>query len=186
MNKLLSIIIDGFPLPPAGIHGVIHWARVYENAMRICEINGADKEVAKLFAIFHDSRRYTNSRDPEHGQRGALLAEKLRENYDINEVQFELLQEACKHHTHMASHPNLTIQTCFDADRLDLPRVGIMTDRDRLNTDAAKKESIFSWATQRANASYIPLETLSEWGVRHLLNVHDEKKINPYTQFGLS
>jgi uncharacterized protein len=49
-----------------------------------------------------------------------------------------------------------TIQTCWDADRLDLGRVGIVPDPSRLCTAAAKEPAIRAWAYQRSCESDAP------------------------------
>ncbi|MEM9825163.1 MAG: hypothetical protein AAF958_01175 [Planctomycetota bacterium] len=181
----MKCLCEHYPLHIGGIHGVIHWARVYENGIRLAEENGADLTVVSLFAVFHDSQRLSNYADPDHGARGAALATKLRdEAYSIEDDQFELLHQACTHHTHAATHPDLTVQTCFDADRLDLGRVGITPDRRRLCTSAAKKDSILSWATKRGGEQFLPKKTLSAWNVEQLVREERiEPRKNPYTQF---
>lgn len=170
MQELVRMIVDSFPLTPLGIHGVTHWARVYENGMRIASENGADESVIAFFAVFHDSQRFSNGTDPEHGKRGAELALRFRdEHYSVSDQQFELLYHACCHHTHEASHPDITIQTCYDADRLDLARVGITPDPNRLCTTAARSKTVLSWAIQRGDQKYVPREVLSNWNVEQLL-----------------
>ena len=49
-----------------------------------------------------------------------------------------LLYRACHGHTHERNHPDVTIQTCWDSDRLDLGRVGITPHPSRLCTEVAK------------------------------------------------
>ena len=66
---VLNAILDEYELPLAGAHGVAHWARVMENGLRIAEETGANVEVLRLFAIFHDSKRRNEGTDPDHGQR---------------------------------------------------------------------------------------------------------------------
>jgi uncharacterized protein len=60
------------------IHGPDHWRRVERNAMKISASNGAIVEVVRLFAVFHDSRRWNDGIDSEHGKRGAEYASSLR------------------------------------------------------------------------------------------------------------
>lgn len=67
---IMRAILDGYALSMWGYHGVVHWARVLENGLRIAEANGADREVVALFALFHDSRRVNEDRDDGHGLRG--------------------------------------------------------------------------------------------------------------------
>ena len=71
-------ILRGYALPVHGSHGVVHWARVQENGLRVAAANGADEEVVHLFALFHDSRRVNEHRDHGHGTLGGELASTLR------------------------------------------------------------------------------------------------------------
>ena len=56
-------ILDGYSLHPRGDHGVVHWARVHENGVRIAQAVGGDQEVVRLFALFHDARRLNEWED---------------------------------------------------------------------------------------------------------------------------
>ena len=121
-----SRILEGYALPWGGDHGVAHWARVLENGLRLAEETGADLGVVRLFAVLHDSRRVNEVTDPDHGPRAAEFALSLRGHlFDLPDHEFRLLHRACAGHTHERTHPDVTIQTCWDADRLDLGRVGI-------------------------------------------------------------
>lgn len=154
---LVQQILGAYQLPVLGIHGVIHWARVLENGLRLAESTGADVEVVRLFALFHDSRRVNEGHDREHGLRGAEFAEELRgRHFDVSEEQFKLLQRACLGHTTERTHPDVTIQTCWDADRLDLGRVGIVPDPRRLCTEAARDRKNLLWADGRAGMHVVP------------------------------
>jgi len=59
------------------------------------------------------------------------------------------------------------VQTCWDADRLDLGRVGKMPRRDLLCTEAAKDRRVIAWANRRAVEDAVPAFAL-EWLVNHL------------------
>lgn len=68
--------------------------------------------------------------DDGHGERGGDLALALRgEWFSISDRDFDLLYEACAGHTDGETEADITIQTCWDADRLDLGRVGIVPAR---------------------------------------------------------
>lgn len=140
--------------------------RVLENGLRLCETTGAKIEVVRLFAVFHDSKRVSDGSDPEHGQRGADFAKALRGRlFDLPDDDFNLLYRACSGHTHELAHPDLTIQTCWDADRLDLGRVGVTPHPSRLCTDAAKSREMILWADGRASFGVVPSLVREEWGV---------------------
>ncbi len=122
---VINAILEDCTLPLNGDHGVVHWARVFENGLRLAEEIGANVEVVQLFAVLHDSRRQNEVTDPEHGPRAAEFAAKLRGNvFDLDDHDFRLLYRACKGHTHERTHPDVTIQTCWDSDRLDLGGLG--------------------------------------------------------------
>jgi len=164
VTAIMSAILAGDSLPVRGDHGVVHWARVLENGLAVAEANGADREVVTLFALFHDSRRINEGRDDGHGLRGGEFARSLRgELVHLDDARFALLFEACRLHTdgHTAGDP--TLLACWDADRLDLGRVGITPKPHRLCTDAARE--LLGWAHSRAVVSYEPPEVLASWGV---------------------
>ncbi len=120
-------------------HGQEHWARVERNGLYICQLNGADEDVVKLFSLFHDSMRLNDGRDPEHGFRGAEYAKSLlNKEYEITHEKFELLYYACQYHNKKRIAEDKTIGTCWDADRLDLRRVGIKPSEDFLYSKEAK------------------------------------------------
>lgn len=156
-DELIQEIRQQYQLPWTGEHGITHWARVLENGLRLAPITSANAKVVQYFAVFHDSRRLNEGHDPQHGKRGAHYAVALWNQYvDLSDDDFMLLQIACRHHTEGQNHPNVTVQTCWDADRLDLGRVGIVPDPQRLCTDAARSESIFDWAYQRSIINAVP------------------------------
>lgn len=168
MNLLpvLQAILKKYELPLGGDHGIGHWARVLENGVRLAEETGANVEVVSLFAVLHDSRRIDEFTDPEHGPRAAEFATELRGNvFDLDDHEFRLLFRACEGHTHERDHPDVTIQTCWDSDRLDLGRVGITPHPNRLCTDVAKRPETIKWADRRASFRVVPAFVLKEWGI---------------------
>jgi uncharacterized protein len=160
---ILREILAGYMLPVRGFHGVLHWARVFENGLRVAETNGGDRDVVALFALFHDSRRINECTDEGHGWRGGELALSLRGSLvHLDDAQFALLYDACRLHTdgHVTDDP--TVAACWDADRLDLGRVGITPSANRLCTDAARH--LLKWAHERATNDIVASETLKAWG----------------------
>lgn len=161
---ILRHILAGYTLPIHGYHGIVHWARVLENGLKVAESTGADTEIVKLFAILHDSRRMNENHDPQHGLRGGELARSLQGTLvHLDDDRMALLYKACRLHTDGYTEGDITLQTCWDADRLDLGRVGITPVKERLCTPAARQ--LIHWASDRAETEYMPLEVLKEWGV---------------------
>jgi uncharacterized protein len=150
-QELVRIIRNQFALKWVGIHGAPHWSRVLENGLRLAEITGAKANVIELFAFLHDSRRLNDNYDPDHGLRAAEFARSLAGSaFELDPADLELLVTACRDHSDGLSQGDLTVLTCWDADRLDLGRVGIKPVPDRLCTKAARDPGILEWAYQRS------------------------------------
>ena len=167
-EALIEAVTKHVSINLCGIHGLSHWARVLDNGLRLAVANGADPAVVELFALFHDSRRLDDNADPEHGPRGAELAAQLHGNlFHLGPEQLHLLLTACRLHTIARSHDNLTVQTCFDADRLDLARIGKTVDPAFLCTEAAKDPATIARASERSIARMVPGNALGR-ALRHI------------------
>ncbi len=163
-RALLQIILKDYALPHFGIHGISHWARVLENGLRLADQTQANKEVIRLFSLLHDSKRINESLDPGHGLRGAEFAKKLRGTmFELTDQEFDLLFEACAFHTDGRTEADVTVQTCWDADRLDLIRAGIEPDPKHLCTTAAKDPEIIRWANARSKSRTTPNFVHADW-----------------------
>jgi uncharacterized protein len=150
-NAVIAAIRKQYRLDWNGIHGVAHWERVRENGLRLSGLTGARTDVIEFFAYFHDACRLNDGRDPEHGARGAELARLLAGSaFDLDSEGVGLLVEACAGHTHGTAAAEITVATCWDADRLDLARVGTWPRPERLCTDAARDPAIIDWACERS------------------------------------
>ncbi len=161
--ELIRAIRRDYRLHWRGIHGVNHWARVLENGIRLSASSGARLPVVQLFAVFHDSRRFNDGSDPNHGRRGAAFAKKLRDSFfHLPDQDFDLLTIACADHTLGKTAADVTIQTCWDADRLDLGRVGIRPEPGYLCTQAAKDPALIAWAYQRSISPAVP-SVVNDW-----------------------
>jgi uncharacterized protein len=165
LKRVLDVILADYVLPHDGYHGVAHWARVLENGHRLAGETGADSRVVSLFAVLHDSRRINEWTDPEHGPRAARFAATIREILHLDDHAFGLLVRACEGHTHERTHPDITIQTCWDSDRLDLGRVGIDPHPSRLCTEVARRPAVLKWANDRACLRIVPAFVREEWGI---------------------
>jgi uncharacterized protein len=163
-SKLVRRIITEYTLPTDGLHGLSHWARVLENGQRLAEKTGAKIEIVKLFAVFHDAKRINEGMDSGHGRRGAEYATSLRGIlFDLSNEAFDLLYTACAYHTDGLTDGDITVQTCWDADRLDLARAEITPNPKKLCTNAAKDPKLIGWATKRSKKRFVPKFVRTKW-----------------------
>lgn len=142
MVNLIETIKGQFKLDLNGDHGIAHWERVKQTGNYLAQGTDADVEIINLFAYLHDSQRENDEHDPEHGLRAVKFIENLQKQGELslNEKELKQLTTACQFHLHPeAQNDDLTIQICWDADRLDLYRVGIIPRKEFLNTEQAKR-----------------------------------------------
>ncbi len=130
------------------IHGVRHWMRVASNGLALLEETPeADGLLVFLFALFHDAMRHNDHRDPKHGERAAAFARELNDGlYRVSSEQMDLLEHALVEHDNGLTSDDPTAGTCWDADRLNLWRIGVRPDPGLLSTQAAKRPARILWA----------------------------------------
>lgn len=135
IEKVREFAIGHTKMGKESIHGIDHWDRVARNGEAL-HVPDADMEVVLSFAYLHDVERQSDAYDVEHGPRAAELIDQIRESVlsFLDDKQIGLLKDACTFHTTVSRTGNPTIDTCFDADRLDLPRVGITPDPNKMAT----------------------------------------------------
>ena len=123
-----------------GCHGIDHWDRVYTNGQLLIT-QKVNPLVVGLFAYLHDFCREDDGNDLQHGPRAAAFIDTVRDTLlvDVSDEEIQLLKEACRLHTVADKTGNPTVDTCFDADRLDLRRVGIIPDPARMATKKGKE-----------------------------------------------
>jgi uncharacterized protein len=124
--NLWTLAAKQFRLGSNTLHGSDHWQRVERNALRIAPHSRANVQIVRLFAVLHDSQRMNESHDPEHGRRAAEWAGELRtREFELSDVAFDTLCQALIWHDKGQTSDDPTIGTCWDADRLDLIRIGV-------------------------------------------------------------
>ena len=134
-----------------GFHGFDHWMRVLHNGRLLANAENANLKVVELFCLLHDTRRLNEDEDPLHGQRAANYAQTLRGVwFDVSGDEMDLLTEALSYHSDGYTVGDITVKVCWDADRLDLGRVGIRPAPERLCTDTAKSPFVLEEAYQRS------------------------------------
>jgi uncharacterized protein len=142
---------ERFVLDLHGIHGVAHWQRVRENGLRIAKHSGADPFLVELFAFLHDCCREDDASDPGHGERAADFTTSLRGRLiHLGDDDFAILHEAIRDHELGLTKGHCTILTCWDADRLDLGRVGMRPQPRYLGTEHARQKETIEWAYKRS------------------------------------
>jgi uncharacterized protein len=79
--------------------------------------------------------------DGEHGPRAVEFIDRCiaEKRFELDAERLEKLRMACRLHTTERQTGDITVDTCFDADRLDLGRVGIYPMEEKMATDAGKK-----------------------------------------------
>jgi uncharacterized protein len=155
IKKIAALSLRGYSLPINGVHGPAHWLRVLRNGYDIAErTEGADLGVVTLFALLHDCRRLDDGHDIGHGERAAAYVRQLAERdvFDVSEDRIALLATACAGHELGQTSTDPTIGACWDADRLELSRLGRPPIDRYLSTSAARDPTIQAAAWQRGIA----------------------------------
>ena len=117
------------------VHGISHWDRVSKNADSLWT-SDVNLLVVKAFAYIHDVEREDDGYDLLHGPRAAALVDEIRDTElaFLNDDEILQLKKACELHTTTLRTEDATVNACFDADRLDLGRVGITPNPDKMAT----------------------------------------------------
>jgi uncharacterized protein len=146
VRKALAVVRPQFRLHyEGGIHGLPHWSRVWCHGRQLARGLDLDPAVLAWFAFLHDSQRRNDDYDPQHGPRAADFAVRLRRDGVLTELDpagFERLCEAMRLHSDGHTTGDVTVLACWDADRLDLGRVGITPHPRRLCTDPARHPDV--------------------------------------------
>ncbi len=150
---LIKVLRVQFQLDWRGIHGAPHWARVRRNGLLLARGTGARADVIECFALLHDSQRLHDGTDRRHGARAADYVRRINDDYlFLDRSGLDMLAYACEFHSDGLMEADITVQTCWDADRLDLGRIGIRPDPQRLCTAAARDVGFLEGAYRRSTA----------------------------------
>lgn len=126
------------PAATGRYHGPGHWARVRSNALAVARSLGVDPLIPTLFALIHDSQRADDYKDADHGSRAAQWVQSNPLLSFLTKQQRDLLAQACSGHSMGLTEAPDIVRACWDADRLDLGRVGITPDPDLMCTPYGK------------------------------------------------
>lgn len=138
--KIVKKITDQFYIKDSFIHGIPHWSRVFYYGDILSDFNSLDIENIAYFSIFHDSRRFNDFEDPDHGLRGADFFRTFDKIIKLKNEQKEIIYEACKIHNYQKQSDSFEVGVCLDSDRIDLTRVGIKPNNDYLHSIQSKND----------------------------------------------
>ena len=148
----------------SAIHGEEHWRCVTATGLALAPcVRGADPTLVFCFGLLHDTRRVNDAVDPGHGLRAASLARELRAAgvLDLDDHRFTLLCSALSDHSNGLVSDEPTTGTCWDADRLHLPRVLIRPLPELFSTDAARSSAALTAAESLRAAGPASWEALA-------------------------
>jgi uncharacterized protein len=150
-GELIKAIRDQFQLEWEGEHGIFHFWAVRETGLWLAPRTGADPAVVEAFALLHDACRADEYEDDVHAAHALDLAQNLKDVLELDPGAMRLLKEAIlKHHLGILT-PEPTLGTCWDADQLDIGRIGgAGPDVGKLNTKAARDKKVIEWAYKRS------------------------------------
>ena len=134
----------------SALHGPRHWRTVARVGMEIARRTpGTDLEVVVLSAYSHDTQRWHDGHDPEHGRRAARAVRSLAAAggvLDLGPDRLRLLTQACAKHADGLVSPDPTIGAAWDSDRLNLWRCGVAPSPGLLSTAAARSAEVYDWS----------------------------------------
>lgn len=155
--SLASLVVARSTRPGSPHHGEQHWKAVAWAGLELArQLEGCDAELVLLFALLHDTQRHNESRDPEHGLRAALFAQELRAEgvLTLDDERLGILVDACTRHDKGFVSDEPTTGACWDADRLNLWRVGITPEAWGLSTRPAKNHELIDEARSFHTRTY--------------------------------
>ena len=139
-EPLRTLFEEKRPFYRLKIYGLEHCDRVARYGQQLFE-PGANPDIIAAFSYLHDIERTDDYEDPGHGHRAAQFIDSIRPQYlaNFSDVEIDLLKEACRQHETGTKTGNKTIDICLDADRLDLPRLGISPTARQMATHQGKE-----------------------------------------------
>lgn len=157
VHKALHVVRPQFRLDlHHGHHGIAHWSRVWLHGRRLAQALDVNPAVLAWFAYLHDSQRQDEGTDRGHGSRAADFAVRLRQRGVIQELaprEFEWLCEAMRLHSDGHTEGEPALRACWDADRLDLGRVGVRPAPRYLCSELAREPRTIARAVALTDAA---------------------------------
>lgn len=154
-DELIQTVLSRSPSRYSALHGDEHWRAVAHAGLVVgAATPGADRRIVFLFGLLHDAVRWNDHDDPEHGHRAAGLLQQLVEEelLRLPADASDVLGDALRLHSDGHTSVDPTIGTCWDADRLNLWRLGWTPSPSLLSTRDAKTPERLLWARQALQA----------------------------------
>lgn len=143
---LVESIALASPARSSPIHGETHWRRVAALGLELAAGAPVDAELVLLFAMTHDAMRFSEGADLGHGPRAAVFVGQLDLGLSVDRQT--RLEEALAGHSLGTTSTDPTIAACWDADRLDLYRLGRTPLDDLLSTPRARSPQVRALARE--------------------------------------
>ncbi|MDT8284120.1 MAG: HD domain-containing protein [Thermovirgaceae bacterium] len=121
-----------------GLHGISHLRRVAILSGRLAGAVGEDVESAVVMGFLHDCARRNDGTDLEHPHDSAVLARGLIERF-FPHLDVDRICDAIEGHADGEVTTDPLTACLWDADRLELKRIGRTIDLDLLSTKVAKR-----------------------------------------------
>ncbi len=120
------------------LHGVSHLRRVAILSGRLANAVGEDVESAVVMGFLHDCARRNDKNDIEHARDSEVLARGLVERF-YPHLDVDRICEAIAGHADGEVTSDPFTGCLWDADRMELKRIGRTIDLDLLSTKVAKR-----------------------------------------------
>jgi uncharacterized protein len=155
------------------LHGIHHWANVIRTAGVLgSHLPGINSRVTALFGLIHDCCRWNEGSDREHGSRAAAFARSLQGRYfHLDDRELVLLTEACAGHSDGRITDDLTVGACWDADRINLVRLGYAPVERFMSLDptVSMSPAIISWVDGiNKDSAFATIDSLA-----HICETHE-------------
>ena len=124
-----------------GLHGMSHLRRVASTAGRIASLISEDVEAAVVTGFLHDCARTDDGGGTSHAHDSACVAKNILPTC-YPHLDVDRLCAGIAGHADGVVTDDLLIGSVWDADRLDLVRLGIEVDLGLLSTSVARRVAI--------------------------------------------
>lgn len=117
-------------MPDSPLHGDAHWRAVASSGLDIADADaGVNRRLVVAFGLIHDFQRIDDGWDEEHGARAANAIGRLKSlPAMLSRTEISKLKTACEDHEKGFVSEDPAIGACWDADRVNLWRIGVKPD----------------------------------------------------------